>query len=331
VGGLLTSAAGGDVQVGINAAQNEVQNNYLSPKERSNLTKAQQDCARGDFDACLLRDNLVRLDKTRDEVVDRALESCSGPSCEPVRDQIATWQKGERAAPGEECLAPYNCGGSDASNRNLLDQWAGRGLDRYDSPLEGAYPELWLMDGLAVLDLARGGIAFVRAGATLFDDVAAAGARGLSEFGSVASTGVGDLSVGLRARTVSEVGSVVSTSTGTITEAQEIALATGRGPLIAEAAAKDTTVVIGRVKDLESLALGEVSLLDRLPYLRTPKANGQQNAGVLREAMARGLPIRDASPLDTTGQFLNAERNLLRNNGWTFDRATNYWMPPRRL
>jgi hypothetical protein len=44
--------------------------------------------------------------------------------------------------------------------------------------------------------------------------------------------------------------------------------------------------------------------------------------------MNRGLPIRDASIGDTEGQFLNAERNLLRDRGWTFD--GRYWNPPAR-
>jgi hypothetical protein len=44
--------------------------------------------------------------------------------------------------------------------------------------------------------------------------------------------------------------------------------------------------------------------------------------------MRRGQPIRDASPGDNGGVFLNAERNLLRDRGWTFDSNSGYWMPP---
>lgn len=91
----------------------------------------------------------------------------------------------------------------------------------------------------------------------------------------------------------------------------------------------ETTTVIGRVKDLQRLGPGEKSLLDRLPNLGSPRANWRQNSSVLRQEMRRGKPIRDASPSDATGQFLNAERNLLLDRGWTFDRATNYWMPPK--
>lgn len=86
--------------------------------------------------------------------------------------------------------------------------------------------------------------------------------------------------------------------------------------------------VIGRVKDLQKLGPGERHLLDRLPDLGNPKANWKQNSGVLRQEMNRGRPIRDASPGDTGGQFLNAERNLLQDRGWTYDSNTSHWNPP---
>ncbi|PID64493.1 MAG: hypothetical protein CR962_01445, partial [Gammaproteobacteria bacterium] len=95
-------------------------------------------------------------------------------------------------------------------------------------------------------------------------------------------------------------------------------------------ASKRGTTVIGRVKDLKNLEQGERSLLDRLPNQGSPKANWKQNSGVLRQEMTKGQPIRDASPGDTAGQFLNAERNLLKDRGWTFDSKTNYWMPPKQ-
>ena len=94
-------------------------------------------------------------------------------------------------------------------------------------------------------------------------------------------------------------------------------------------AARGITTVIGRTKDLKNLAVGERSLLDRLtPNLGSPQANWRRNAGVLREEMRRGSPIRDASPGDTGGNFLNAERALLIDRGWSFNSQTGYWMPP---
>ena len=94
--------------------------------------------------------------------------------------------------------------------------------------------------------------------------------------------------------------------------------------------AKGHTIVIGRLDDLNDLRPGEISLLDRLPYRGDPQTNWLQNAGVLREVMRRGLPVRDASPGDASGSFLNAERNLLKNYGWKFDVQTSCWMPPTR-
>ena len=94
--------------------------------------------------------------------------------------------------------------------------------------------------------------------------------------------------------------------------------------------ARGETAVIGRVKDLQNLKPGEKSLLDRLPDQGSPKANWKQNSGVLRQEMNKGKPIRDASPDDMDGPFLNAERYLLKDRGWTFDSKTNYWNPPAK-
>jgi RHS repeat-associated protein len=103
------------------------------------------------------------------------------------------------------------------------------------------------------------------------------------------------------------------------------AIVYGGGTRGGGAAANGEGTVIGRVKDLQNLGAGEKSLLDQLPDLGSPKANWHQNSGVLRQEMNRGLPIRDASVGDTGGQFLNAERNLLQDRGWTFDGS--YWNP----
>ena len=102
--------------------------------------------------------------------------------------------------------------------------------------------------------------------------------------------------------------------------------------------------VIGRVDDLTApgaLKPGERTLLSRLPDKGNPKANWKQNSSVLRNEMRSGQPIRDASahkpdnfpvptaqnPNRTVRQtFTGAERNTLRNKGWTFD--GQYWNPP---
>jgi len=133
---------------------------------------------------------------------------------------------------------------------------------------------------------------------------------GSERAGSIVSTGMGAIPVGVLVKTGAAIGKQSAKA------------------LSNAAAAKETTTVIGRVKDLQTLAPGERSLLDRLPDLGSPKLNWQQNSGVLRQEMNRGFPIRDASVGDTSGQFLNAERNLLRDRGWTFDANTNLWNPP---
>jgi hypothetical protein len=74
----------------------------------------------------------------------------------------------------------------------------------------------------------------------------------------------------------------------------------------------------------------EYTILDKLtPDLGSPQANWLRNAGVLRSELSNGLTaIRDASPGNYGGQFLNAERNLLQSRDWIFDSGTNIWNAP---
>ncbi|HEU5477535.1 MAG TPA: SwmB domain-containing protein [Gaiellaceae bacterium] len=93
---------------------------------------------------------------------------------------------------------------------------------------------------------------------------------------------------------------------------------------------EEAALVIGRGSDLAepgALRPGEYKLSwpSKLPDY---KAEWKVNSGLLRQAINRGLPIRDASPGDTGGVFLNAERNLLEDRGWSFDPNTSYWYPP---
>ena len=71
-----------------------------------------------------------------------------------------------------------------------------------------------------------------------------------------------------------------------------------------------------------------------LPNKGNAKANLKQNSSRLREEMRKGNPIYD-SHIDpktgkqiTTDGFLNAERNLLQNQGWRYDSATRAYHPP---
>ena len=103
----------------------------------------------------------------------------------------------------------------------------------------------------------------------------------------------------------------------------------GLGVRATDKIAKEEATVIGRIKDLQNLKNGERSLLDRLQDQGNPRSNWRKNSTVLRQEMAKRQPIRDASPNDMKGQFLNAERHLLESRGWTFDSNTNYWTPPK--
>lgn len=114
--------------------------------------------------------------------------------------------------------------------------------------------------------------------------------------------------------------------------AAEHGMAAARGIERSAEVAKGEALVIGRGKDLaqaDALRVGEYKLgwESKLPNW---KAEWKENAGRLREVMSQGRPIRDASPGNTGGMFLNAERNLLKDRGWSFDAKTNYWNPPKQ-
>ena len=54
-------------------------------------------------------------------------------------------------------------------------------------------------------------------------------------------------------------------------------------------------------------------MLDRLPDQGSPRLNWQQNSGVLRSEMSKGLPIRDAS-VDSIGNLAD-NMGFLRLSG----------------
>jgi hypothetical protein len=112
-----------------------------------------------------------------------------------------------------------------------------------------------------------------------------------------------------------------------------VGMVDARVPLVWREVPRGQTTVIGKVKDLENLRPAENTLLKHLPDQGVPKANWAQNSSVLRQEMAKGQPIRDASVNATGGLrdnsgFLRAERNLLETSGWTYDPSTHLWSPP---
>lgn len=77
-----------------------------------------------------------------------------------------------------------------------------------------------------------------------------------------------------------------------------------------------------------TLGPGEYTL--DLPDQGSFQGNWEQNASKLRFEMSKGNPIRDASagkPGSESG-FLRAERNLLRDHGWT--QQGDHWYPPNK-
>jgi len=78
----------------------------------------------------------------------------------------------------------------------------------------------------------------------------------------------------------------------------------------------------------------EVDYFLNLPNQGSPAANWAQNSSALRPVMSQGNPIYDSyidaatgEQIPTTG-FLNAERNLLENHGWSFNPQTGAYHPP---
>jgi hypothetical protein len=99
--------------------------------------------------------------------------------------------------------------------------------------------------------------------------------------------------------------------------------------LAAKTAGEAERLVIGRGADLAKPgALGPGEFKFSWPPTGTVRTEWKVNSGLLRQEMGNMRPIRDASVGNNGGMYLNAERNLLRDRGWTFDANTSLWMPP---
>jgi RHS repeat-associated protein len=96
--------------------------------------------------------------------------------------------------------------------------------------------------------------------------------------------------------------------------------------------AQKRTLVIGKLKDLDAASLKTSEFVLEWQKKANPQLNWQENSTLLRDAMAKGRPIRDAS-IDVFGElrdntgFLRAERNLLDTQGWKY--KMGYWQPSR--
>ena len=106
----------------------------------------------------------------------------------------------------------------------------------------------------------------------------------------------------------------------------------------AEVATRADNFVIGRTKDLETEGVvkeGErlvpVDVVRRTDSTIVERPTYQSNSTELRKAMREGKPIRDVSPRNYQGRFLNLEREIMTRRGWTeqvVDGET-WWVPPK--
>jgi RHS repeat-associated protein len=90
---------------------------------------------------------------------------------------------------------------------------------------------------------------------------------------------------------------------------------------------KKGKVVIGKqeiIENQKNLLSGERKLPVKVG--ETAKDTWKSNSSELRKAIREGKPIRDVTP-DVKSPFLEAERNLLREQGWAFDGTS--WNPPK--
>jgi filamentous hemagglutinin len=131
------------VMTGVNAAEN----NYLSHLERKQLTTAQKAClGTGDVTACSTASALKYKDELSDKLLANAVATCRGSEC----TEVSNFAQKEMAAVG--CTAPNSCPDyATLSNFWQVAQGKAQGL-------VPVYPEGWLLDAKAVLDLGKLGV-----------------------------------------------------------------------------------------------------------------------------------------------------------------------------
>jgi hypothetical protein len=102
-----------------------------------------------------------------------------------------------------------------------------------------------------------------------------------------------------------------------------------RSSLAAKTTVNAERLVIGRGADLAKPgALNPGEFKFSWPPTGAAQTEWKVNSGLLRQEMGNLRPIRDASVGNSGGMYLNAERNLLQDRGWTFDANSSLWMPP---
>ena len=146
---LASTAAGAAVggTAGAVAAGNEVVNNYLKHAERLALAKAQKACfADAASAACGTVVALQVKDQLSDKLLSNAAASCKGAECNEVTNFIQTQMN------SLGCTSPSAC-----QDYNTLSSYL-RVTQEKAQGLEAVYPEGWLLDAKAVLDLGKFGL-----------------------------------------------------------------------------------------------------------------------------------------------------------------------------
>lgn len=143
-----TGAAAGGV-AGASGALNEATHNYLSHPERAALDKADKAC-KASGQQCDTAAALKYKDELSDRLLANAAARCEGEGCNDTVNFINQ----QLAAVG--CSAPQAC----PDQRHLLQYWSV--AQQKAQGLEGVYPETWLLDAKAVLDLAKFGMTLSR-------------------------------------------------------------------------------------------------------------------------------------------------------------------------
>lgn len=150
VAGAMVSGDGndaGEVNVAAATGGNAAANNYLKHTERAQLNQALQSCyTQGNDQACQTAAALQRKDELSDKLLANATASCQGSDC----NEVSKFIQNEFNALG--CSAPSAC----PDYKTLNDYW--KVAQAKAQGLEPVYPEAWLLDAKAVLDLGKLGV-----------------------------------------------------------------------------------------------------------------------------------------------------------------------------
>ena len=173
--------AGGNA--GAAAGLNEVVNNFLSHDERTLLNKSKSACyIDKSAVACSTANALERKDQSSDRLLANAVASCKGSECNDVSNYI----RAQLAQQG--CTAPGACPDyATLSKFWTVAQTKAQGL-------EAVYPEGWLLDAKAIVDLGKFGVRLaLGAGNGAANSLAALGQLGRVDAQAVArvESGVG--------------------------------------------------------------------------------------------------------------------------------------------